>query len=59
MVTFARGFKASGVACGLKKNGRKDLAVVVSDNPCVCSGVYTTNIVKGHSLQLTMERMRN
>ncbi|HHT93028.1 MAG TPA: bifunctional glutamate N-acetyltransferase/amino-acid acetyltransferase ArgJ [Clostridiaceae bacterium] len=57
MVTFARGFKASGVACGLKKNGRKDLAVVISDSPCVCAGVYTTNIVKGHSLQLTMERM--
>lgn len=58
MVTFARGFKASGVACGLKKNGRKDLAVVVSDVPCVSAGVYTTNIVKGHSLQLTIERMR-
>lgn len=59
MVTYAKGFKASGVACGLKKNGRKDLAVVVSDCPAVCAGVYTRNKVKGHSLQLTIERMKD
>ena len=27
-VTAPKGYKASGVACGLKNNGEKDLAVV-------------------------------
>jgi glutamate N-acetyltransferase/amino-acid N-acetyltransferase len=53
------GFKATGVACGLKKNGKKDLAVIYSENVAVAAGVFTTNVVKGHSLQLTMENIKN
>ncbi|MDD3243115.1 MAG: bifunctional glutamate N-acetyltransferase/amino-acid acetyltransferase ArgJ [Eubacteriales bacterium] len=51
-VTFVPGFRASGVSCGLKKNGNPDFALVVSDVPAACAGVYTRNVVKGHSLQL-------
>ncbi|MDD4796699.1 MAG: bifunctional glutamate N-acetyltransferase/amino-acid acetyltransferase ArgJ [Eubacteriales bacterium] len=51
-VTFAQGFRAAGVACGLKKNGNPDLALVVSDVPAKCAGIFTRNVVKGHSLQL-------
>lgn len=50
--TYPVGYKAAGVACGLKKNGNKDLALVVSEQPAVCAGIYTRNVVKGHSLQL-------
>jgi len=52
------GFKASGVPCGIKKNGNKDLALVVSDTPAQAAGVYTKNIVKGHSLKWTMEHVK-
>ncbi len=45
-VTAANGFKATGVACGLKKTGALDLALVVSDNNCACAGVFTTNCVQ-------------
>lgn len=50
-VTAALGFRAAGVACGLKKNGGKDLALVVSDVPAACAGIFTKNVVKGHSLK--------
>lgn len=58
-VTSPKGFTASGVACGLKKNGGKDLAVVCSEVPAAASGVFTANIVKGHSIQVTMENIKS
>ena len=58
-ITYPKGFKASGVACGLKKNGKKDLALIFSDVNAVAAAVFTTNIVKGHSLQLSMEYINN
>ncbi len=45
-VTIPRGFRAAGVACGLKKTGALDLALVVSDSDCACAGVFTTNRVQ-------------
>ncbi len=45
-VTVAKGFRASGVACGLKKTGARDFALVVSDHDCVCAGMFTTNRVQ-------------
>lgn len=58
-ITSVKGFKASGIACGIKASDRKDLALIVSEKTATAAGVYTRNIVKGHSLQLTMERMKN
>lgn len=56
-VTAAMGFKAAGVACGLKKNGDRDLALVVSDVPATSAGIFTLNIVKGHSLKWSRENI--
>lgn len=36
-------FRASGVACGIKTNGRPDLALIVSDAPASAAAVFTTN----------------
>ena len=58
-VTAPKGFLAAGAACGLKKNGNKDLAIVFSEGTAAASGVFTTNVVKGHSLQVTMEHIKN
>jgi len=58
-VTAPKGFTAAGVACGIKKDKRKDLAIVCSEDNAVASGVFTTNAVKGHSLQLSMEHIKN
>lgn len=45
-VTAARGFQAAGLAAGIKKGGKKDMAMIYSEKPCVCAGTFTTNVVK-------------
>ncbi|MFT0787566.1 bifunctional ornithine acetyltransferase/N-acetylglutamate synthase, partial [Synechococcus sp. H55.10] len=45
-VTAPRGFRAAGVAAGLKPSGAADLALIVSDCNAVGAGVFTTNQVK-------------
>ena len=45
-VTAAKGFKASGCAAGIKKNGQADMALVVSETLCAAAGTFTTNVVK-------------
>ena len=43
-VTAAKGFLAAGVACGLKKSGNKDLAVVQNIGPLkAAASVFTSN----------------
>jgi glutamate N-acetyltransferase / amino-acid N-acetyltransferase len=57
-ITLPKGFQASGVACGLKKKQEPDLALVVSDGPAAAAGVFTLNLVQGHSLQLTRQHIQ-
>ncbi len=46
-VTAAGGFRASGVAAGLKSSGARDVALVVNDGPLdVAAAVFTSNRVK-------------
>jgi glutamate N-acetyltransferase / amino-acid N-acetyltransferase len=43
-VTVPRGFRASGVAAGLKTSGAKDVALVVNDGPAhAAAAVFTAN----------------
>ncbi len=45
-VTAAHGFRAAGVAAGLKSSGALDVALVVNDGPCyAAAGVFTANRV--------------
>ncbi len=46
-VTAAKGFRAAGVAAGIKASGNPDLALVVNDGPRFdAAGVFTRNKVK-------------
>ncbi|MCL6516915.1 bifunctional glutamate N-acetyltransferase/amino-acid acetyltransferase ArgJ [Alicyclobacillus sp.] len=45
-VTGPMGFRAAGEHVGIKKNGQKDLAVLVSDEPATVAAMFTTNRVK-------------
>ncbi len=56
-ITFAKGFLASGVACGIKRSGKSDLAVVYSESPATVAGVFTVNQVKAAPVQLTSRRV--
>ncbi len=57
-ICAAKGFKASGIHCGIRKNRtKKDLALIVSDVPASAAAVYTTNLVKGAPLLLNMRNL--
>ncbi|HSV31805.1 MAG TPA: bifunctional glutamate N-acetyltransferase/amino-acid acetyltransferase ArgJ [Atribacteraceae bacterium] len=51
------GFQATGVHCGIKKS-KKDLAVIVSDEPAVAAGVYTRNRVVAAPVLLTRDNIQ-
>jgi glutamate N-acetyltransferase/amino-acid N-acetyltransferase len=42
-VTAAQGFVASGVHCGIRKKGRRDLSIVRSLEPATGAGMFTIN----------------
>jgi len=59
-VCAAKGYKASGVHCGIRKNRtKKDLALIVSEVPASAAGVYTLNLVKGAPILVTKKNLEN
>ena len=57
-VCAAKGFKAAGVHCGIRRNpSKKDLALIVSEVPCSAAAVYTTNLVKGAPILLDKDHL--
>lgn len=54
-VTAAKGFRAAGVAAGLKPSGRPDVALVVNDGTGAVAGVFTTNRVKAAPVLLSQQ----
>ncbi len=58
-VCAAKGFKASGLYCGIKNNPTKknDIALLVSDVICNTAGVYTQNKVKGAPVIVTKKNL--
>jgi len=45
MTPIPKGFRFSALASGIKKSGKLDLALIVSDVPAACAGVFTQNRV--------------
>ena len=59
-VTAAKGFIASGIHCGIRKNQtKKDLAMIKSDNLCSAAAVYTQNKVYGAPITVTRNNISN
>lgn len=53
-ICAAKGFKANGIHCGIRKNKTKrDLSLITSDVKAAAASVYTTNLVKGAPLTVT------
>ena len=53
-ICAAKGFYASGVHCGVRKNRTKrDIALIYSEKTASAAAVYTTNLVKGAPLTVT------
>lgn len=59
-VCASKGFSASGVHCGIRKNkDKKDLSLIFSSTIANTAAVYTTNLVKGAPLLVTKEHLKN
>ncbi len=59
-ICAAKGFKASGVHAGIRKNkDKKDLALVVSEKMAAAAATYTQNLVKGAPLYVTKDNIAN
>jgi glutamate N-acetyltransferase/amino-acid N-acetyltransferase len=56
-VCAPQGFKAGAMACGIKKNGKLDLALVTSDGPAVAAGIFTTNKVQAASVTVSKQHL--
>ncbi|MEH0938392.1 bifunctional glutamate N-acetyltransferase/amino-acid acetyltransferase ArgJ [Micromonospora psammae] len=58
-VTTPRGFRAAGIAAGLKSSGAADVALLVNDGPdATVAGVFTTNRVKAAPVLWTQQVVR-
>lgn len=58
-VTAAKGFEAAGVEAGVKYKDRKDMALIYSERPCRCAGVFTSNVVKAAPVVWDKEILEN
>ena len=59
-ICAAKGFKAGGIHCGIRKNRTKrDLALILSEKEASAAAVYTTNLVKGAPLTVTKNHIAN
>lgn len=52
------GFRFAGIKAGIKKNGKLDLAAIVSDAPASAAALLTTNLVKAAPVLVAKERLR-
>lgn len=50
-IAIPKGFRATGVKCGIKASGNLDIAMIVSDHPCTAAGTFTLNRVAAAPVQ--------
>ena len=50
-VLAAKGFKAAGIAAGIKDNGNKDMALLFADKPAATAIMTTSNMVQAAPVQ--------
>ena len=57
-ICAAKGFKANGIHCGIRKNkSKRDLSLIVSDVRATAAAVYTTNLVKGAPILVNQKHL--
>lgn len=54
-----KGFQANGLACGLKKSGKPDLALIYSQFPALASAKFTTNSIIAAPLTVCKEHLKS
>jgi len=57
-VAAPAGFRAAGVACGIKTTGALDLALIVSDVPASAAAVFTSNRAQAAPIVVSTARLK-
>jgi glutamate N-acetyltransferase/amino-acid N-acetyltransferase len=57
-ITAPEGFRAAGVACGIKASGKPDLALVAADRPVSAAAIFTTNQAKAAPVLVCQEHLQ-
>lgn len=57
-ISVVKGVRSAGVACGLKRGGQPDLALVVSEGPATVAATFTTNRVQAAPVQVSRRNLR-
>lgn len=56
-ITAPVGFKSAGVAAGIKKSGKKDMALIYSKEPAAAAAVFTTNRMQAAPIKLSQKHL--
>ena len=54
-ITAPKGFKAAGVKAGIKKSGKEDVALIVSDVPATAAATFTLNTMAAAPVAVSKE----
>ena len=57
-VTAPAGFRAAGVACGIKASGAPDLALIACEEPGTAAGVFTTNLAQAAPVVISRDHLK-
>jgi glutamate N-acetyltransferase/amino-acid N-acetyltransferase len=57
-ITAPKGFKAAGIAAGLKPSGVKDLTLIISETEAIAAGVFTTSQVRAACVDYCRQRLQ-
>jgi glutamate N-acetyltransferase/amino-acid N-acetyltransferase len=57
-VTAPKGFLANGVSSGIKRSGKADLGIIVSEDAAITAGVFTKSSIKAAPLVVSMKHIK-
>jgi len=58
-ILVPKGFRFAAAEAAIKKPGKKDLSLILSDTDAVMAGMFTRNAVKAAPVRLDMERIKS
>jgi len=53
-----QGYFLNGISCGIARRGKRDIALIYSEAPCVAAGLFTKNQVKAAPLIISKKHLR-
>ena len=58
-ITAPRGFRAAGLACGIKASGRPDLSLLAAGRPVSSAAIFTINQAKAAPVLLSQQHLKS